>query len=111
MLSLIVACGLRRSELLNLTLKDIHSERSLLIIRQSKGKKERVVPIGDKLIESLREYYISYRPKDWLFEGPIAGKQYSEKSLQNVLKQSLAKTNINKPVTLHWLRHFMPLIF
>lgn len=50
MLSLIYACGLRRSELLNLTLKDIHSDRNLLIINQSKGKKVRVVPISEKLI-------------------------------------------------------------
>ena len=105
MLSLIYACGLRRSELLNLTLKDIHSERNLLIIRQSKGKKDRVTPIGDKLIESLREYYKLFKPITWLFEGQNIGVQYSEKSLQNVLKQSLAKANITKPVTLHWLRH------
>lgn len=105
MLSLIYACGLRRSELLNLTLKDIHSERNLLIIRQSKGKKDRIVPIGDKLIQSLRAYYKIFKPITWLFEGQNIGMQYSEKSLQNVLKQSLAKVNITKPVTLHWLRH------
>lgn len=105
MLSLIYACGLRRSELLNLTLKDIHSERNLLIIRQSKGKKDRIVPIGDKLIQSLRDYYKIFKPITWLFEGQNIGMQYSEKSLQNVLKQSLAKANITKPVTLHWLRH------
>lgn len=105
MLSLIYACGLRRSELLNLTLKDIHSERNLLIIRQSKGKKDRIVPIGDKLIQSLRAYYKIFKPITWLFEGQNIGVQYSEKSLQNVLKQSLAKANITKPVTLHWLRH------
>ncbi|NBU45990.1 MAG: integrase, partial [Flavobacteriales bacterium] len=43
MLSLIYACGLRRSELLNLTLKDVLSDRNLLFIQQSKGKKDRVV--------------------------------------------------------------------
>jgi integrase/recombinase XerD len=105
MLTLIYACGLRRSELLNLTLKDIHSNRNLIMVRQSKGKKDRIVPIGNKLIESLREYYILYKPKKWLFEGQTVGVQYSEKSLQNVLKQSLAKCRITKPVTLHWLRH------
>jgi integrase/recombinase XerD len=63
MLSLIYACGLRRSELLNLSLKDIHSDRNLLIINQSKGKKDRVVPISDKLILLLREYYLQYKPK------------------------------------------------
>jgi integrase/recombinase XerD len=40
-----------------------------------------------------------------LFEGQKAGSQYDEQSLQAVLKQALAKSNITKPVTLHWLRH------
>ena len=105
MLSLIYACGLRRSELLNLTLKDIHSERNLLLIKQAKGKKDRVVPLSAKLIALLRDYYKAWKPITWLFEGQIPNTKYSEKSLENVLKQSLAKTNINKKVSLHWLRH------
>jgi len=105
MLSLIYACGLRRSELLNLTLKDVLSDRHLLFIRQSKGKKDRMLPISDKLISMLREYYRAYKPKTWLFEGQNPGEQYSERSLQLVLNQALNKARINKPVTLHWLRH------
>jgi len=105
MLSLIYACGLRRSELLSLSLKDIHSDRNLLIINQSKGKKDRVVPISDKLILLLREYYLQYKPKKWLFEGQHPFSQYSERSLELVLKKSVTIANIKKPVTLHWLRH------
>lgn len=105
MLSLIYACGLRRSELLNLTLKDVISDRHLLFIRQSKGKKDRMLPISDKLITMLREYYRAYKPKIWLFEGQNPGEQYSERSIQLVLNQALNKARINKPVTLHWLRH------
>jgi integrase/recombinase XerD len=105
MLSLIYACGLRRSELLNLTLKDILSDRGLLFIRQSKGKKDRVVPISIKLIEILRDYYIAYKPKTWLFEGQEVGKKYSERSIQLVLNQAVEKAKIVKPVSLHWLRH------
>lgn len=105
MLSLIYACGLRRSELLNLELTHIQSDRNLILIKQSKGKKDRFVTISDKLLSELRTYYKKYRPKRWLFEGQIVGTRYSEKSLESVLKQSLAKTTINKPVTLHWLRH------
>ena len=105
MLSLIYACGLRRSELLNLTLKDILSDRNLLFIRQSKGKKDRVIPIGNKLIEMLRDYYKAFKPKTWLFEGQLSGEKYSERSIQLVLNQAVTKAKINKPVSLHWLRH------
>jgi integrase/recombinase XerD len=105
MLSLIYACGLRRGELLNLTLKDILSDRNLLFIRQSKGKKDRMVPISPKIIVMLREYYKAYKPKTWLFEGQFPNTRYSEKSLENVLKQSLIKAKISKKVSLHWLRH------
>ena len=105
MLSLIYACGLRRSELLNLTLKDILSDRGLLFIQQSKGKKDRVVPISNKLIELLRDYYKAFKPKTWLFKGQQSGVKYSESSIQLVLNQAVTKAKIKKPVSLHWLRH------
>ncbi|MFM1893583.1 MAG: hypothetical protein RIQ90_749 [Bacteroidota bacterium] len=105
MLSLIYACGLRRSELLNLSLSDVLSDRNVLFIRQSKGKKDRVIPISNKIIEMLRTYYKAYKPKVWLFEGQNAGERYSERSLQLVLKQALKKVGNTKPVSLHWLRH------
>lgn len=105
MLSLIYSCGLRRSELINLKPSDIDSKRNVVIIRQSKGKKDRIVPLSIKILMMLRDYYLDYKPKTWLFEGQNVGEMYSEKSLQSVLKQALSKTKINKPVTLHWLRH------
>jgi integrase/recombinase XerD len=105
MLSLIYACGLRRSELLNLKPNDIDSNRGVIIIRQAKGKKDRIAPLSEKILVMLRDYYQSFKPSTWLFEGQEIGSPYSEKSLQNVLKQSLEKCNISKPVTLHWLRH------
>ncbi|HAN20038.1 MAG: hypothetical protein A2X13_04865 [Bacteroidetes bacterium GWC2_33_15] len=105
MLSLIYACGLRRSELLRLKPGDVDSTRGLLKIYQGKGKKDRVVPISGKIIDMLRDYYKLYKPKTWLFEGQYAGEQYSENSLRNILIQALEKAKINKHVTLHWLRH------
>ncbi|MBF2708651.1 tyrosine-type recombinase/integrase [Flavobacterium soyangense] len=105
MLSLIYACGLRRSELLNLTFGDIQSDRKLLIIKQSKGKKDRIVSLSDKIIEILREYYKSYKPKKWLFEGQQGNTKYSDRSLEEVLKKSIRLAGINKPVSLHWLQH------
>jgi len=105
MLSLIYACGLRRSELLNLKPGNIDSKRMLLIIRQAKGRRDRVAPLSEKIIDLLRGYFKTYRPQKWLFEGQQGGEQYSEQSLQSVLKQAVKKAGIKKPVTLHWLRH------
>ncbi|HPX06420.1 MAG TPA: tyrosine-type recombinase/integrase [Tenuifilaceae bacterium] len=105
MLSLIYACGLRRSELLELKPNSIDSKRNLLIIRQSKGNKDRIVPLSEKTIIMLRNYYKMYKPKEWLFEGQVAGEQYTATSLQKVLKHAVEQAGIRKPVTLHWLRH------
>lgn len=105
MLSLIYSCGLRRSELLHLKLTDIDSKRGLVIIRQGKGRKDRIAPLSEKILDLLREYYTAYKPNLWLFEGHDKKSQYDERSLQNVLKQALEKSRITKPVSLHWLRH------
>ncbi len=105
MLSLIYSCGLRRSELLNLTLRDIDSNRKVIVVRQSKGRKDRIVPLSEKVLVILREYYLACKPKHWVFEGQNGQGQYDESSLAAVLKQAVEKSNIKKPVTLHWLRH------
>lgn len=105
MLSLIYACGLRRSELLNIKIRDIDSGRGMLLIRQGKGKKDRMVPLSERILNLLREYYKYEKPKEYLFEGETIGTKYSEGSLQKVLKTALQKAGIGKRVTLHWFRH------
>ncbi|MFM7765860.1 MAG: site-specific tyrosine recombinase/integron integrase [Sphingomonadales bacterium] len=105
MLSLIYACGLRCGELLSLTPKSVDSHRNLLLIKNAKGNKDRVAPLSEKIIALLRDYYIAYKPKHYLFEGQQPGTTYDSRSLQQVLKQALAKAGIQKPATLHWLRH------
>ena len=77
----------------------------MIIIRQGKGRKDRIAPLSSKILEILRNYYSDYKPTVWLFEGEQQGEKYSEQSLQSVLKQALEKAKINKPVSLHWLRH------
>ncbi|MCC6818873.1 MAG: tyrosine-type recombinase/integrase, partial [Bacteroidia bacterium] len=67
MISLLYACGLRRSELINLEFNHIDTHRKVLLIKQSKGKKDRIVPISEKVINMLREYYKLYKPKTYLF--------------------------------------------
>lgn len=80
MLSLLYSCGLRRQELLNLRISNVDSSRMVLSIKQSKGAKDRDVPISTQMIELLREYFVEYRPKDFLFNGQNGG-MYSATSL------------------------------
>jgi integrase/recombinase XerD len=105
MLSLIYACGLRRGELLGLKLTDIDSKRGLLRVNQGKGAKDRLVPISEKMLALLREYYRYAKPREYLFEGSVLGQPYSGKSLENVLNQAVVKAKLTKRPTLHWLRH------
>ena len=105
MLSLIYSCGLRCGELLSMRPVHIDSKRGIVIIKQAKGKKDRIVPLSPKILEMLRQYFQDFQPQSYLFEGQEKGNPYDERSLQLVLKQALVKVKITKPVTLHWLRH------
>lgn len=105
MLSLIYSCGLRCGELLSLQPEHIDSKRGIVIIKNAKGKKDRITPLSSKILSKLREYYKMYKPNTYLFEGQVKGTKYDERSLQQVLKQALHKAGITKPATLHWLRH------
>lgn len=105
MLSLVYACGLRRSELLNLKTRHVDYDRKLLIIKGAKGNKDRVAPLPVKIIAALKDYVRKYNPGNWLFEGQKKGERYSETSLQEVFRANVEKSGINKSATLHWLRH------
>lgn len=105
MLSLIYSCGLRCGELLALQPVHIDSNRNIILLKNAKGKKDRITPLSPKILEMLREYYKVYKPITYLFEGQKKGHPYDARSLQLILKQALQKTGITKPVTLHWLRH------
>lgn len=104
-LSLIYSAGLRRSELINLKITAINSERGWIEIRGAKGKKDRYTLLSAALLEQLREYYKKYRPKYWLFEGNSANSQYSATSISNILREAAHKAGIYKRVTPHMLRH------
>ena len=96
--------GLRLSELLNLRVKDVDSDRMQMFIQGGKGKKDRYTLLSSKLLPLLREYYQQYKPKDFLIEG-VDGGQYSERSIQSIVKQALAKAKIGKHASVHTLRH------
>jgi len=105
MLALIYACGLRRGEVLKLLPTDIDSHRMVLLIREAKGRKDRIAPLPQMIIDLLRNYYKEYKPKKWLFEGQVEGKPYSGRSIELVFKKALHLSGIRRPATLHWLRH------
>jgi site-specific recombinase XerD len=103
-LLLIYSAGLRLGELLNLKIGDIDSVTMKIHIKQSKGKKDRYVILSGNVLKLLREYYKSYKPKEYVFEGQNGGK-YSPKSVQNIFKVAVKKAEIKKKVTVHSLRH------
>jgi integrase/recombinase XerD len=105
MLSLIYACGLRRSELLELIPSDIERGRMLLRIRQSKGFKDRIVPLSERTIGILNSYIEHFKPIKYLFEGQWPGEKYSASSLEKVLKNACKRAGLRKEISLHWLRH------
>ena len=96
--------GLRISELINLKVKDIDSDRMQIRISQSKGKKDRYTLLSKKTLITLRQYFKEYKPKEWLFEGESGG-QYSTTSVEKILKRALIATGIKKRITVHSLRH------
>ena len=104
-LTLVYACGLRRSEILNLKLMDLDSKRKTLTVINGKGQKDRVLPLSDKLMDMIIRYYKMYRPKKYLIEGQSPGEQYSETSIENIFHKYLGKIIKNHSFTLHCLRH------
>lgn len=103
-IKLLYGCGLRLSELLNLKITDIDSGNMVIHIRKSKGNKDRVVMLSNQLLEDLRVYFSRYKPKEYLIEGQ-GGGVYSEKSVQNVVKDAARRAGIKKQVAPHILRH------
>lgn len=104
LLALIYSAGLRISEAINMKLRDIDSIRMLIHVKNAKGKKDRYTLLSEKVLLLLREYYLVYKPKEYLFEGQFGG-MYSSRSAQVILKQAAEKAGIRKPITLHTLRH------
>ncbi len=85
-------------------MKDIDSNRMQIRVEQSKGKKDRYTLLSKKTLLTLRLYFKEYKPKEWLFEGESGG-QYSDRSIQNILRAAVQKAGIKKRITVHTLRH------
>ena len=105
LLGLCYGCGLRCGEVRNLRIGDADIERGMLHVRQGKGSKDRVLPLGTMLCRGIKEYLQAERPQTFLFEGHTGGA-FSQRGAQWVMSQALKKTSIVKEdVSLHTLRH------
>jgi integrase/recombinase XerD len=104
-LTLIYSAGLRGREVINLKISDIDFERETIHIRQSKYKKDRIVPLSPTMAIGLKKYLRAENPYNWLFNGKEPGSKYSVKGLSWVMRENLKKTSIAKKVNLHSLRH------
>lgn len=103
-LTVIYSAGLRISEVINLKIKDIDSQRMQIRVEQGKGKKDRYTLLSPKTLTLLRAYFTAYKPKEYLFEGQDGG-QYAARSIQTFFQESSQKANIKKKVSVHTLRH------
>jgi integrase/recombinase XerD len=106
-LFLAYSAGLRVSEVINMKLKDIDSDRMQLFIERSKGKKDRYVNLSPIVLDVLRKYIQLSDPKPttYLFEGQVPGSMYSARAAQKIFQMARSNAGIKKDVTFHSLRH------
>jgi len=97
--------GLRVGEVVRLTAAAIDSSRMLIRIEHGKGGKDRYVMLSPQLLQILRTYYRLARPGRWLFPGHDPAEPVSIATLQDACRQAARQANLDKPVTVHTLRH------
>lgn len=111
LIGLLYGCGLRCQEVRSLQLKHLDFDRRLLHVVQSKGNKDRYLPLSAHLIRGIRTYISAERPTLYLFEGSgnPEGKgfdsRYSQRGVQWAVKTVAKQAGILKDVHTHMLRH------
>jgi integrase len=95
-LALIYSGGPRSQEAGNKKISDIDFERKTIHIRQSKYKKDRIVPLSDYMAKGLKKYLTVEKPHIWLFNGKDPDGRYSSKGLSWVTREALKKAGIKK---------------
>jgi integrase/recombinase XerD len=109
MLLTLYGAGVRRSELCQLKVRDIDSQRMVLRIEQGKGGRDREIPLSPTLLAALREYYRWMRPQTYLFPGTRHGWRadapITSKVVWEAVHLAARKAGIEKRVTPHTLRH------
>jgi len=106
-LSTIYTCGLRLQEGLRLQISHIDGARQLVHVCHGKGGKDRYVPLPKPVLEMLRQYWTAHRDPVWIFpsshqavKGPMDAS-----GLQRAFHAALLESGIQKPATVHTLRH------
>jgi site-specific recombinase XerD len=97
--------GLRVSEIVTLQWKDILFEEFKIHIKNAKGKKDRMVMLPFSVVQSLKIYRELFNCKQYVFEGQFAGEPLSTGTVQNVMREALKKSGLEKKATVHTLRH------
>jgi site-specific recombinase XerD len=87
-ITLAYSTGMRVSEVCNLKINDIDSKRMLIHIKNSKGNKDRLVPLSPTVLNLLREYFKKFKPTEYLFNGQF-NLQYSHRSCNEIVKKYL----------------------
>jgi site-specific recombinase XerD len=107
MLFTVYSAGLRVSELANLKIKDIDSDRMQIFVEKAKGKKDRYVNLSPILLDILRSYIRKYRPQpiEFLFESEQTRTAYPRRTIQKIFEDAKDKAGITKNVGIHSLRH------
>jgi site-specific recombinase XerD len=100
------AAGLRIGECCALRPEDIDSKRMVIKVRCGKGKRDRHVMLGERLLFLLREYWKVTRPQGpFLFPGAKPDKPIDRRSVNRVMTKALRKAGITRRITPHMLRH------
>jgi integrase/recombinase XerD len=104
-LTFLYATGVRLSEATHVKIQDIDSERMQIHIHRGKGAKDRKVVLCEKLLDLLRIYFRIYRPKEYLFNGQVAGSPYSCGAGQWAIRRGRELAGITRKCSIHTLRN------
>lgn len=112
-LGTIYSCGLRLGEGVRLQVADIDSDRLQLHIRCGKGAKDRYVPLPERTLEMLRQYWTTHRNPVWIFPAPTrmgiplskATKAMGVSGVQRAIRAAVLESGVHKQATVHTLRH------
>jgi site-specific recombinase XerD len=106
MLMTTYGAGLRVSEVCQLKAKDILTSQMLIRVAQGKGRKDRYVPLAERLLEELRKYWRAYRPTEWLFPSfPDTTRPVSAISVRNAFERAVRLAGLPNLHGIHSLRH------